>query len=790
MRLSLRGRRAGSTTPADPPPRAPTAGAGFGTFGGVFTPSILTILGVIMYLRFGWVVGNVGLLGALLIVTISTGITFMTALSMSSIATDRKVRAGGAYYMISRSLGVETGGAVGVPLYFALALSFAMYVVGFAESVVNVVPTLDQRWVGLATAVVVATLAIVSSRLAIRTQYFVMAIIGISLLSFFFGGPIEETSLELTGAPPRLSESFWVVLAVFFPAVTGIEAGVNMSGDLANPRKSIPRGTLSALVVGYVIYMTLPVFLALRADATTLIDDPLVMRRMALWGDAILLGVWGATLSSAMGSILGAPRVLQALSRDGVVPGRTGKWLGKGSGSDDAPRIGTALTLAVGLVAIWVGDLNMIAPILTMFFLASYMTVNLAAGIEGLLRSPSFRPAFRVHWSLSLSGALGCIAVMFLINALATAVAAVVVAAVFLWLQRRGLQTAWGDVRSGLWMAMIRAGLFRMSETTDGKSWRPHILVLSGAPTRRWHLVELARSLSHDRGVLTVSSVLPEGSRSASRLKDLESTVRDHLARRGIQAMVRLVTDSDPFRGGRRLVTTYGIGPLVPNTIILGDSERPTHRAEYCDMIASFNAARRNVIIIRDNPELGFGQRRRIDVWWGGLQSNGGLMMLLAYLLRTSGEWLGAEVCVKLVVDKGGRARRPRQPRAHHDAAPPRRQPPGHRVTRPAVPHDPPGILRRRRPHPPRPRRARRELREELPAHARARPRHAHHRLRSGRGGPGLRGGLTARGAVRPSGGRGTAALYRDAPGAQGWLSSPDPTPDSAPRGAGGATRL
>ena len=652
MPLPFRGKAARPPSSDLPitPGEAP-AGAGFGTFAGVFTPSILTILGVIMYLRFGWVVGNVGLLGALTIVTICTAITFMTALSMSSIATDRRVRAGGAYYMISRSLGVETGGAVGVPLYFALALSFAMYVVGFAESVVNVFPMLDQRWVGVVTALVVAVLAIVSAKLAIRSQYFVMAVIGISLVSFFFGSPVEETTLELTGAAPRLSESFWVVLAVFFPAVTGIEAGVNMSGDLADPRRSIPRGTLAALAVGYLIYMTLPVFLALRADATTLIAEPLIMRRMAFWGDAILLGVWGATLSSAMGSVLGAPRVLQAISRDGVVPGRLGRWLGKGSGLDDAPRIGTTVTLAVGLTAIWLGDLNMIAPVLTMFFLASYMTVNLAAGIEGLLGSPSFRPAFRVHWSFSLMGALGCIAVMFLINAVATAVAAVVVGAIFFWLQRRGLQTAWGDVRSGLWMAMIREGLFRMGEATDGKNWRPHILVLSGAPTRRWHLLELAQGLSHDRGVLTVSSVLPEGSRSADKLKALESTVRDHLARRGIRAMVRLVTDSDPFKGGQRLVTTYGIGPLVPNTVILGDSEQPSHRAAYCDMVASFHAARRNVVIVRDNPDLGFGEYRRIDIWWGGLQSNGGLMMLLAYLLGTSGDWLGAEVRVKLVVE-------------------------------------------------------------------------------------------------------------------------------------------
>lgn len=398
--------------------------------------------------------------------------------------------------------------------------------------------------------------------------------------------------------------------------------------------------------------MTLPIFLALRADASTLIEDPLIMRRMAYWGDAILLGVWGATLSSAMGSILGAPRVLQALSRDGVVPGRFGRWLGKGSGLDDSPRVGTTLTLVVGLTAIWFGDLNMIAPVLTMFFLASYMTVNLAAGIEGLLGSPSFRPSFRVHWSISLFGAVGCIAIMFLINSVATIVAAVVVAGIYVWLQRRGMQSTWGDVRNGLWMAMIRTGLFRMRESTDAKNWRPHILVLSGAPTKRWHLVELAQSISHGRGVLTVASVLPEGSRNADRLRALEATVREHLAKNGVEALVRLITNRDPFQGGTQLVSTYGVGLLVPNTVILGDSENPSHRADYCGMVTSFHAARRNVVIVRDNPEFGFGERRRIDVWWGGLQSNGGLMMLIAYLLRTSVDWLGAEVRVKLVVGK------------------------------------------------------------------------------------------------------------------------------------------
>ena len=278
-----------------------------------------------MYLRFGWVVGNVGLPGTLLIVTISTSITLITALSISAIATDQRVRAGGAYYMVSRSLGIETGGAVGIPLFFAQALSVALYTVGFAEAVSAAFPVLPARPVGLVTTILVAMLALRSARVAIRAQYFIMGAIGLSLVSFAFGhavGPPDAVTVPI-GEVPR--EEFWVVFAVFFPAVTGIMAGVNMSGDLKHPGRAIPRGTLAAIVVGYAIYMILPVFLAFRADADSLVREPLIMQRMALWGPAILLGVWGATLSSAVGSVLGAPRVLQALARDGVLPERL-RW--------------------------------------------------------------------------------------------------------------------------------------------------------------------------------------------------------------------------------------------------------------------------------------------------------------------------------------------------------------------------------------------------------------------------------------------------------------------------------
>ncbi|HUG39844.1 MAG TPA: amino acid permease [Longimicrobiales bacterium] len=635
--------------PVTEPEVVPGKPGGLGTFGGVFTPSILTILGVIMYLRFGWVVGNVGLLGTLLVVTLATSITFLTALSVAAIATDQRVRIGGAYYMISRSLGIETGGAVGIPLFLAQGLSVALYTVGFAESVARTYPMLDERAVGMVTTVAIAGVALVSAKVAIRSQYVILAAIAVSLLSFLFGRAVEPTDIEMWGAADRHSEGFWVVFAVFFPAVTGIMAGVNMSGDLRNPAKSIPRGTFWAVGTGYVIYMTLPVILAMRADALTLIEDPLIMRRIAFWGDAILLGVWGATLSSAMGSILGAPRVLQALARDGVLP-RPLKWLGRGSGSEDLPRAGTVFTLGLALVAVWLGDLNMIAPILTMFFLTTYAVLNIAAGVEGFLKSPSFRPRFKVHWSLSALGAAGCVSVMLLINGPATLAAAVIVGGIYAWLERRSLEGTWGDVRHGLWMAITRFGLLRLTSAPDPKSWRPHVLVLSGAPMRRWHLVELAAELGHHGSLMTVATVLPAAQVSAERQAGFERRIQRYLVRWGVQAFVRVVGADDPFTGSRELVRMYGLGSLVPNTILLGNSARTETFEDYCAMVDAFYRGERNVLIVKGDEARPFGDRQRIDIWWGGLKGNGGLMMIMGYLLGSSIPWRQAEVRVKMVV--------------------------------------------------------------------------------------------------------------------------------------------
>ena len=625
---------------------------GLGTFGGVYTPSILTILGVIMYLRFGWVVGNVGLLGTLIIVTLSNVITFLTALSVCAIATDRVIRAGGAYYMISRSLGIETGGAVGIPLYFAQALSVSLYTLGFAESVIMVFPGLAnyQMIIALIITIGVGVLAFTSAEIAIKAQYFIMVAIALSLVSFIFGKPVEPTEITYWNSS---GESFWTVFAVFFPAVTGIMAGVNMSGDLKDASKALPRGTLAAVATGYVIYMVIPIFLSLRADSSTLINEPFIMSRIAFWGGAIALGVWGATLSSAIGSILGAPRILQALARDHIFPKRL-SFLGKGSGKDDEPRLGTLVTLVIAILGVCLGDLNVIAPVLSMFFLTTYLVLNVSAGIESFLQLPSFRPTFKVHWSLSVLGALGCIGVMFLINAVATIIAAVVVLVIYFYLQRQELNVTWGDSRRGIWMAFLRTGIYQLDHFPDAKNWRPQILAFSNQPRSDWSLVELADSFNHN-GLLTVAKIISEAEKFQQK-NNLEQKIRMYLQDNNIQSLVKTISSDKVFPIIPQIVESYGIGPLRPNTVLLGDIKasymhQTFEHEQYCQMITSLHNLQRNIIILKENPYIKFGEYRRIDIWWRGMKANGSLMILLASLLKNDWHWRNASVYLKLIIN-------------------------------------------------------------------------------------------------------------------------------------------
>ena len=295
-----------------------------GTFAGVFTPTVLTILGVIMYFRLGYVVGNGGLLGAIGVILLAHVITVSTGLSVSSIVTNTRVGAGGAFAIISRALGLEVGGSVGIPLFLAQGISVALYLLGFAEGWQRIFPHHPAVLVTLVAFVVVFGIAYISAQFAARTQFLIMAIVAASLISIALGSVRLLGGEGFTATPvlwgPFEGENFWSTFAIFFPAVTGIMTGISLSGDLRDARRAIPLGTMSAIGLTMVIYLLLTYWLARVATPEELINNSTIMVDKALFGPAILAGMLGATFSSALGSLVAAPRVMQALAEQNIIP--------------------------------------------------------------------------------------------------------------------------------------------------------------------------------------------------------------------------------------------------------------------------------------------------------------------------------------------------------------------------------------------------------------------------------------------------------------------------------------
>jgi len=629
------------------------AGYGFGTFQGVFTPSILTIIGVVMYLRFGWMLGNVGLATSLLIVTIGSTITFLTGLSISALATNMRMKGGGAYYMLSRSLGLEAGAALGMPLALSQSISVSFYVAGFAEALVQsglpVVSGWDPRFVGLGTLFVLAVVSTLSANIALKSQYFVMAAIVASLVSFFMGGPPAAAgSVAAAEAPPPLG--FWPVFAVFFPAVTGILSGVGMSGDLKDPGRSIPVGTIAAVLVGYAVYMSVPLVLNyFVGDPSLLRTDTMILQKCARWQWLILAGIWAATLSSAVGSFLVAPRVMQALSRDRLLPG----WLGKGFGRSDDPRLAAMACFCIAAACVWLGDIDVIAPVLTLFNLSTYGLLNLSAACEEVMSNPSWRPTFRVRAGLSFAGFAGCLATMFMISPGWTFVAMFCEGAVYWHVKRRALRAQWGDMRTGLKMACVRYLFRRLSSDPHAeRNWRPNLLAFTSLPVNNVRMMRLVRELSGGRSLVTVASVIPTAASDPRREAELADSVTRMAERLSFETSVKLLASDDDWAGMAELVRAYGFGPIVPNTVVMG-LPSPENTRGFTSLMKLLARSRRNVVIVGgtgDVPDLKY-----IDIWWRGGNANGSFMLALAFLMRRNEFWKAHPLRVNMIVRRRSR---------------------------------------------------------------------------------------------------------------------------------------
>ncbi len=642
----------------------------FGTFSGVFSPTLLTILGVIMYLREGWVVGNAGLGGAFLIITLSFAITAATGLSMSTFVTNIRVGPGGAFSMISQSLGLEAGGAIGVPLYISQALAVVMYIFGFRTGYLWAadawgLPSLPPLAVDLLIFALVVGITLVSTALAFKVQSVILLIIIGSLVSIgiaAFQGPLDNPIVwwgDFRGSPEDAfsGTSFWVVFAVFFPASTGIMAGANMSGDLKNPRRSIPLGTMSAIALSLVVYLALAYWLMRTATIDELTGNYTIMIDRAFWGPAVLAGLLAATFSSALASFVGAPRILEALGNHSIVP--AAGWFARRSGRGE-PLHATFFTAMIVLAAIMLRELNAIAPLVTMIFLLTYSTINLVVSIEQGLRLISFRPLLRVPKAVPLLGLAGCLAAMFIINPLFSLLAISLVILIYFVLLRRRLTAPTGDVRSGMFTALSEwaAKKVIMSQGTVERAWKPNILLPVEDPSRLRGSYELVEQLAYPMGSIKLFGIATH-----KKLAELQKRLLDaqHAFMNDGIFTSSTVMEGTKFPDDVRLGMQALTGSFFrPNLLFLELPKNKETHSSLQELIKEAARQRMGVALLVRHETAGLGRRRRVNLWipdqgpdWKLEMEfrNLDLAILLAYRIMDS--W-SAKLTVITAVAEGG----------------------------------------------------------------------------------------------------------------------------------------
>ena len=646
-------------------PERDSATTRFGTFGGVFTPCTLTILGVIMFLRFGEVVGSAGVYRTILIVLTAKLITTLTALSLSAVATNTPVKGGGAYYLISRSLGIEFGGAIGVVFYVSQAVAVALYVIGFTEVLLAVAPALASVPRITATVVNLAVFICVyiGAGWTIKVQYAILGMLFLAIASFVSGALRLWDPVLLTsnwGCGYKTGQNYWTAFALFFPAVTGIMAGANMSGDLKDPGRAIPRGTLLAILFTGIVYLAFAVLLGGTVSREALQSDSMIVSKRALIPLLIIIGVFAATLSSALGSMMGAPRILQAVARDGVLPFL--KPLAKGSGRTNEPRRATVVSFAIAQGGIMLGDLNAIAPVITMFFMITYGAINLATFFEAISGNPSYRPTFRwCHWTSSLAGAGLCGGVMLLISPAWAVIAIITMAAIYDTLRRRELKTSWGDVLSGTIFERVRRNLMKLEEEAyHAKNWRPSILVLGGGSRERLHVAAMGRRMAGKHGLLMLGNVLVGApDELIDRHGNVQRTLRKLIADNDLEAFPFVTIAKELTEGISSLIQCCGVGALRPNMALFGWSADADRWGSFEENLRTVVRLGRSMAILRcpAPPEDIWDVRPgSIDVWWQGKGDNGHLMLLLAHLLSSAPDMRGCRIrIVRMLPSEAGR---------------------------------------------------------------------------------------------------------------------------------------
>uniref|UniRef100_A0A7N6AD12 Solute carrier family 12 member 6 n=1 Tax=Anabas testudineus TaxID=64144 RepID=A0A7N6AD12_ANATE len=758
--------------------KKPSKSPHMGTFMGVYLPCLQNIFGVILFLRLTWVVGTAGVLQALCIVFICCCCTLLTAISMSAIATNGVVPAGGSYFMISRSLGPEFGGAVGLCFYLGTTFAGAMYILGAIEILLMYIAPKaaifeakypegegaamlnNMRVYGSICLLLMSLLVFFGVKYVNKLASIFLACVIVSIISIYVGalvsafnpphfpvcmlgnrtinghelddnhhvptlvmttylwkhfcqGPELNASCDeyfmsnnfsnIEGIPGLasgiISENLWssylskgdvvekgslssshvahpssthqpyvfadittsftLLVGIFFPSVTGIMAGSNRSGDLKDAQRSIPIGTILAILTTSIVYLSSVVLFGACIDGVVLRDKfgdsvkgNLVVGTLA-WPTpwVIVIGSFFSTCGAGLQSLTGAPRLLQAIAKDNIVPFLRVFGHGKANGE---PTWALLLTGLIAELGILIASLDMVAPILTMFFLMCYLFVNLACALQTLLRTPNWRPRFSYyHWSLSFLGMTFCLALMFISSWYYAIVAMVIASMIYKYIEYHGAEKEWGDGIRGLSLSAARYALLRLEEgPPHTKNWRPQLLVLlkldEDAHVKSPRLLTFASQLKAGKGLTIVGTVVSGNFlQSYGEALAAEQTLKHLMDKERVKGFCQCIVAQKPREGISHMIQSSGLGGMRPNTVVMGwphawrQSEDPHSWKTFINTVRVTTAAHlallvpKNISLFPTNSEP--CTEGYIDIWW--IVHDGGMLMLLPFLLRQHKVW-------------------------------------------------------------------------------------------------------------------------------------------------------
>ncbi len=636
--------------------------ANFGTLE-VFVTSISTILGAILFLRFGWAVGNLGFFKVLALIIIGHLVTIPTAFAVAEIATNQRVLGGGAYYIISRSFGLNIGAAVGISLYFSQAISVAFYIIAFAEAVKPFLSFLhdttgwiipeDPRWISLPTMAFLSIVVLLrGANVGMKALYGVALILGVSLIMFFVGTPAKSPESTALYRGVDIPVDFFFVFAIIFPAFTGLAAGLGLSGELKDPTTSIPNGTLIATLVGILTYIAVAYKLAISASPEDLVSNYFIMQKIAVWGPIIPIGLAAASLSSAIGSILVAPRTLQAIGADDIIPNQTlSKFFARVLPQNSEPRNASLISVIIAFIFIALGNIDMVAQIISMFFMVTYGAICLVSLLEHFAADPSYRPTFKSRWYISFIGTVLSFWLMLKMSTYYAVVSLVIMSIIYYVITVRSQEErGFAKLFKGVIFQMSRQLQVlaqRANREDREQNWRPFVICISKDSFVRQSAFDMLRWLSYKYGFGTYihyiegylsKQTTQESKEALQRLINLASNNKNR---------VYLDTMISPSYTSAiaQTVQLSGISGRGNNMILFEFSRTEADSlSRALDNYSLIYSAGFDVCVLNTSYK-GFGYKKEIHIWITTYDyENANLMILLAYILLGHPDWYKGQI--------------------------------------------------------------------------------------------------------------------------------------------------